>query len=48
MSNFSIIFAAVPVVAVAVRIYLVSRSTLMHTEFADELMSNLVYGRSEA
>jgi hypothetical protein len=37
MSTFSMIFAAVPVVAVAVRVYLVSRSTLMHTEFADHL-----------
>lgn len=39
MSNFSMIFAAVPVVVVAVRIYLVSRSTLMHTEFAEYLNS---------
>jgi hypothetical protein len=39
MSNFSMIFAAVPVIAVAVRLYLVSRSTLMHTEFADYLAS---------
>jgi hypothetical protein len=39
MSDFSIVFAAVPVVAIAVRIYLVSRSTLMHTEFANYLNS---------
>lgn len=39
MSTFSMIFATVPVVAVAVRIYLVSRSTLMRTEFADYLNS---------
>ena len=39
MLNFSMIFAAVPVVAVAVRLYLVSRSTLMHTEFADYLVA---------
>jgi hypothetical protein len=37
MSNFSLFFAAVPVLAVAVRTYLVSRSTLMRTEFADYL-----------
>lgn len=39
MSDFSMLFAAIPVVAVAVRIYLVSRSTLMHTEFAEYLNS---------
>jgi hypothetical protein len=39
MSNFSMIFAPVPVVAVVARIYLVSRSTLMHTEFAAYLNS---------
>jgi len=37
MSTFSVIFGAVPIVVIALRIYLVSRSTLMHTEFANYL-----------
>jgi hypothetical protein len=39
MSNFSMILAALPVFVVIARIVLVSRSTLMHTEFAHLLNS---------